>query len=154
MMLKLIVNFTYLLMSLNRYLLVGKDHAPWLESLARSYVKTATLVTFVCSCLLSAITFYQINSFDLPSFLGNDGLVYNSYYDRHTYWWDIGDYFSWGDPKKVNSMSSKMNFMLPIVLGLATLRDVFSYFLFCIFNLAIDVMTVKKLRESWDHLFF
>jgi hypothetical protein len=158
--LKLMANFSFLLISLNRYLLVGKDHAEWVKFVADAHVKIVTCITFVCSCLLSAITYYQIDTFSINKQLLIEqeyGLVVpeeggeieqrflNTYYYYSSY---SMEYRGHNPDGAINIVFSQLKSTMSIVIGFILVRDVMSYFLFCIFNLAIDVMTVKKLNES------
>jgi hypothetical protein len=147
---KMMANFSFLLISLNRYLLVGKDHAKWVEAVAKSQVKTVTCVAFISSCLLSAITYFQIDTYSLNSIYLNQTSYMAFYQDKYTYYRS----YEWGsggigiDFSQIEELLDTFSSKLAIVLGLITVRDLLSYFLFCILNLAIDVMTVKKLKES------
>jgi hypothetical protein len=119
---------------------------------AKTHVKRATCVAFVCSCLLGSITYNQIDSFGLPETFFGQNLhgyytVYNNYYDQaNEYWWN--GYFEFVNSAIIKNLIPKLRSTIPIILGLVIVRDIFSYFLFCFLNLVIDVMTVQKLRES------
>jgi hypothetical protein len=144
--LKVMANFSFLLISLNRYLFVGKDHATWVKTVAKTYVKTTTFLAFVCSCLLSVVTYFQINTFSSGKHnikIDNGGQIplYSKYNYHHVYNLHY-------HTEQIELMLNQLTSTLPIVIGFVIVRDFFSYFLFCIFNLAIDVMTVNKLKES------
>jgi hypothetical protein len=149
-LMKLMSNYTYLQMSMNRYLLVGKDHAKWIETVAQTKFKTKMCIAFVISCVLSLVSVYQVFYFDGFGLGENNGNEFNSYYYLHSYVYgfaiDSGS-FDLASAILQDSFSSDSS-MINIVLSLTVVHDLFSYFLFCIFNLALDVMTVIKLKES------
>jgi hypothetical protein len=57
--LKLMANYTFIQMSLNRYLLVGKDHPKRVVKLGQLSIRLGVLVSFVASCFLSIISIFQ-----------------------------------------------------------------------------------------------
>jgi hypothetical protein len=149
-LMKLMGNYTFLQMSMNRYLLVGKDHAKWIEKVAKANIGITIVIAFVTSCLLSLVPVYQVFYFDWFHLNANNGKKFNSYYYYHSYLWgfsaDLKDFDRKALINRAN-LDSALN-MLPLVFLLTVVHDIFSYFLFCFFNLALDVMTVKKLKES------
>jgi hypothetical protein len=86
--LKLMANVTYLQMSLNRYLLIGKDHAKWLKSIAKANIALVLFISLICSILLSYVVIDQHNFTD---FLFNSkifllsNLKPSDYYYSHDY---------------------------------------------------------------------
>jgi hypothetical protein len=50
---KICANIAYIMMTLNRYLLVGKDHAPWLVKIAKLEFKWVIRVSFMFSVLIN-----------------------------------------------------------------------------------------------------
>jgi hypothetical protein len=146
-LMKLMGNYTYVLMSMNRYLLVGKDHAKWIETVAKSDLKKTMCAAFIISCLLSLVSVYQVYYFGGFSMTANAGYESNSYYNSHSYLFGVSL------DSKINAQVNLFNLrnavsMLPLVFSLTVLHDLVSYFLFCFLNLALDVMTVLKLKES------
>jgi hypothetical protein len=78
--LKLTANVTYLQMSLNRYLLVGKDHYEWLKTVGKANIGIVLIVALVTSCFLSYVVVEQENLFDLiQKFNSNISAVTNVY---------------------------------------------------------------------------
>jgi hypothetical protein len=150
-LMKLMSNSTSLQMSMNRYLLVGKDHAKWVEKVAKANIGITMTIAFFASCLLSLVSVYQVYYFDGFNLSENNGNEYNSYFYYHSYLWgfvdDIRNNLNQMYSINVANLDSVIN-MLPLVFTLTVLHDLFSYFIFCFFNLALDVMTVKKLKES------
>jgi hypothetical protein len=145
-LMKLMSNYTYLLMSMNRYLLVGKDHATWIGTFAKANVGKTTVIGFVCSCLLSFVSVYQVYYFDGFRLSENSSNQLNSYYYYHSYLWGFLDNkqnFT-ADLENLDKAASR----LWSVFFLTVVDDSFSYLFFCLFNLALDVMTVLKLKES------
>jgi hypothetical protein len=147
-LMKLMSNFTYLQISMNRYLLVGKDHAKWVETVAKSNFKTNMCISFIISFLLSLVSVYQDFYFEGFYAKDNKGEEYNSYYYYHSYLFgrSLHSYYSDADLDMADLDSAVS--MLPLIFTLTLLHDVFSYFLFCFLSLAFDVMTVLKLKES------
>jgi hypothetical protein len=62
--LKLTANVTYLQMSLNRYLLVGKDHSEWLKKAGKANIVIVGIIALTTSCLLSYVVVEQENFFN------------------------------------------------------------------------------------------
>jgi hypothetical protein len=50
---KFCANISYIMMTLNRYLLVGQDHAPWLVTIAKLEFKWVIRGSFLLSCLIN-----------------------------------------------------------------------------------------------------
>jgi hypothetical protein len=50
---KMCANISYLMMTLNRYLLIGKDHAPWLVAIAKLEFKWVIRGSFLFSALIN-----------------------------------------------------------------------------------------------------
>jgi hypothetical protein len=149
---KLMGNFTFLLMSINRYLLVGKDHVQWIKTVAQSNFKTKMCIAVIASGLLSLIPVYQVYFFNGLSTNDEKGDHYNSYYYYHSYLklFEVRDSLSDFSVKLNLSLTKLSNdaSALPLIFSLTILYNLFSYFLFCLFNLALDVMTVLKLKET------
>jgi hypothetical protein len=144
--LKLMANVTYLQMSLNRYLLVGKDHAEWLKTIAKANIALVLLISFICSILLSYVVIDQQNfitsffitetNFDEP----------NNYY----YYRDYTDLPSTSNNQfALISLAQYLENNLTRIIALTIVHDFFSYFLFCILNLTADVITILKLKEAF-----
>jgi hypothetical protein len=57
--LKLMGNFTSIQMSMNRYLLVGKDHQKWIEKVAKMKILSMMVASLICSTLLSVVVVFQ-----------------------------------------------------------------------------------------------
>jgi hypothetical protein len=146
-LMKLMGNFTFLLMSMNRYLLVGKDHAKWIEKVAKSKIVANICVAFITSCLLSLVSVYQAHYFDGFNLSFNGGEEYNSYNIYHSYMYGFSYNTAYRGSLNIANLNNAIS-TLPLVFFFVVVRDLFSYFLFCFLNLALDVMTVKKLKES------
>jgi hypothetical protein len=50
---KMCANISYIMMTLNRYMLVGKDHSPWLVSVAKLKFKLVIFGSFLFSALFN-----------------------------------------------------------------------------------------------------
>jgi hypothetical protein len=143
---KLTANVTYLQMSLNRYLLVGKDHSEWLKKVGQANTVLVLIVAFVTSCLLSYVVVEQTNYFNFFGVNANGGLQYNDYYVFPPY-----SFNSYNTDSYYDLLAENLKHKLPLVITLTAIHDLFSYFLFCILNLLVDVMTVVKLKETLDN---
>jgi hypothetical protein len=145
---KLMGNYTYLLMTMNRYLLVGEDHVKWIEK-SKSKFKIPMCIAIFCSSLLSLVSVYQVYYFEGFNF--SDGDENNSYFYYHSYL--FGRSSSDDSNTMINSTLTDLytaESALPAVFFLTIVHDIVSYFIFCFFNLALDVMTVLKLKESLE----
>jgi hypothetical protein len=80
---KMCANITYLMMTLNRYLLIGKEHAPWLVKIAKLEFKWVIRGSFLFSALINIghgweyqavedlVILQSYNSFYVQSFSGS-----------------------------------------------------------------------------------
>jgi hypothetical protein len=50
---KMCANISYLMMTLNRFLLVGKDHSPWLVTIAKLEFKSVIRVSLLFSAVIN-----------------------------------------------------------------------------------------------------
>jgi hypothetical protein len=91
-------NLTFIQMSLNRYLLVGKDHYKFLVKVATLGRKKLLAICFTTSILLSIIVIFQEYFFGDEAFM-QKGLVNNENYSYHQYLWDYTN-LSWGYESK------------------------------------------------------
>jgi hypothetical protein len=126
-------------MSLNRYLLVGKDHSEWLKNIGKANVVIVLIVALISSCLLSYVVVEQENFFNSVREHGNSNYGSN-----------IGYSTRYRDTSYVSLVPFLKN-TLPLIIALTIIHDLFSYFSFCILNLIVDVMTVVKLKETLSH---
>jgi hypothetical protein len=80
---KVCANISYLMMTLNRYLLVGKDHAPWLVTLAMLDFKWVIRVSILFSALINIGHGWQYHAVNELQFgsdsLRMDGFSYSEY---------------------------------------------------------------------------
>lgn len=138
--LKLMSNFSILQTSLNRYLLVGKDHSDHLIKISKIKVKKFFAITILVSVLLSIVIIFQ-RKFFIMSYRGSDSYYYEENY-YHSYYWSLGN-------KNVTytTFIQKMN-QLSVLTGFTLLHDAFSYFLFCLVSLIMDTLTIKKLKDA------
>lgn len=126
-MVKLMSNFSLLQISINRYLLVGKDHSKWIVNISEMKVKHFLILSILLSMVLSLVVYYQLCFYsyhetmvDFNTFLeGSDGFGYEHNID------DI------------------------VLINIFTIiHDLFSNFLFCILLWVMDTLTVKKLHDA------
>jgi hypothetical protein len=125
--LKLTANVTYLQISLNRYLLVGKDHSERLKNLGKSNIVIGLIVALITSCLLSYVVVEQEN-FLKNMEVQDNGLEFNNYYaSEYTYYeFSLSSY---------QLLVQKLKNKLPLIITLTIIHDLVSYFLFVILNL-------------------
>jgi hypothetical protein len=132
-------------MSLNRYLLVGKDHAEWLKSIAKANITLVLVISLICSTLLSYVVVDQQILISFLSLLGrlksvvevNDNYYVHDYtqlpINSNNTFYILDQYFE-------NNLAR--------IVTLTIVHDLFSYFLFCILNLIADVITILKLKQT------
>jgi hypothetical protein len=138
--LKLTANVTYLQMSLNRYLLVGKDHAEWLKKVGKANIIIVLIAALISSCLLSYVVVEQ------GIFFNNTGEKTRYFLSTHS----ESIYENVGYMSYVNVIEN-LKSIKPYIITLTIIYDFISYFLFVVLNLIVDVMTVVKLKETLDH---
>jgi hypothetical protein len=131
-------------MSLNRYLLVGKEHVEWLKSIAEANIALVLFISLICSTLLSYVIVDQQNFTNFALTSGNSSLLepnnYNYYHD-YTYLPIYPDYM-------FSIINQYFENNLTRVIALTIVHDLFTYFVFCILNLIADIITVIKLKEA------
>ncbi len=145
--LKLMANLTFIQMSLNRYLLVGKDHSKFLVKAVKIHKKKYKALSLKTSVLLSIVVIFQ------EYFFGDEAivqkrLVNNENYFYHQYSWDY-TISSINHDNKLNAktfLDDKLQKKLPSFFTLTAIRDFFSYFLFRIVITILYIMTIKQLR--------
>ncbi len=139
--LKLMGNFTSIQMSLNRYLLVGKDHQKWIEKVARMKISLMLVASLTCSTKLSVIVVFQEYFFSNPASNRKGGLLLNENNNYHHYAWNKieGGVQIGHDYALVNT---KLTYQLPFIFAFTLIHDLFSYFL-----LGIEI-------NNWIFFFF
>jgi hypothetical protein len=146
--LKLTANVTYLQMSLNRYLLIGRDHAGWLKAIAKANIVLVLVISFICSVLLSYVVVDQQIFINL-SFTSTN--LYNSDIEQNDYYY-FRDYTSL--PLNSNNafqiVTQYFKDNLARIQALTIVHNLFSYFLFFVLNMIADAITVLKLKETLE----
>lgn len=130
--LELMSNFSYLQISLNRYLLVGKDHPEWTKKISQISMKLFLIITLVLSLGLSSHDYFQARIFVTSSLKSPLEELINPYYSYY--------YGSYSTVYRQNS--------LPLLFTLTLIHDVINYGLFCVLTLLLDILTVKKLHDA------
>jgi hypothetical protein len=128
-------------MSLNRYTLIGKDHVKCFLSLAQVKVSAYMGTVFCVSAALSLVSYFQ------ESFFNND-----LYASSLKYKGDFANAYYWSYYYHRDYMRRSMNYKieeLPILLSFTLLHDMFSYLLYCAFSLALDALTIAKLKSKF-----
>ena len=137
--LKLMSNFSYLQMCICRYILIGNQHFRFIEYLAKIEMKYFSSVTFVVSFELSIILYFQ-NSFFDNDFLGTNMKYKENWYNM-CFW---GGYQR--DEAKDNLIEKKSH--LTVIFVFTVIYDLITYILFCILTLLVDLVTIRKLKQT------
>lgn len=140
---KLVSNLALLQLSLNRFVLVGKDHNERLVQIANTKPKKFVIISLIVSALLSVVVYFEQMIFGSQSFLLGHVVAEDFYY--HNYFWD--DVF--GQKRQRKLIVSKIS-QLPILSPFILLHDFFSYFFYCLVSTLIDAFTVKNLKIALD----
>jgi hypothetical protein len=77
---KMCANITYLMMTLNRYILIGKDHPPWLVTMAKVEFKWLIRGSFILSALINIGHGWEYQSVNHIAF--RDEAFYSSAYNE------------------------------------------------------------------------
>lgn len=141
--LKILSNLSLLQISLNRYLLVGKNQSERLIKTAQITVRRFFIYTSIIAIIFSVIVYFQKTLFIVKTFSdqGTEEYYYGVGYD-HFYLW--GYMFRDENYRELMKRLSE----LPILTAFTVIHDLFSYFFFCLVSLIIDVLTVKRLHEA------
>jgi hypothetical protein len=136
---KMTASISYLMMTLNRYLLVGKDHAPWLVTLAKLEFKWVIRGSLLFSVLINIGHGWQYQTGE--DIIGFPKSVFTVYYGL------INDY-AYSDYPQVNT--STAYFIYSVVYFCI------SFGAFFILNTSLEVKIVrnmqKELREKRERL--
>jgi hypothetical protein len=126
-MVKTCCNITYILILVNRYMLIGKEHSNLLRKISELSLKKVIIVCSIISFVLGIVNFfkYEINEdfedMDYPFLSLNRR-------DRRV---------------------TKNNIVSTIIdIGLVFLNDLFNYFLFSISSQFIEILTFIKLKKT------
>jgi hypothetical protein len=147
---KMCANISYLMMTLNRYLLVGKDHAPWLVKTAKLEFKWVIRGSMLFSVLINIGHGWQyqaVSDLALGLLKENNGAYISQYTEYNNQYTALnGDSFS--DYPKANQ--GQAYFIYSIVYF------VINFGLFFILNTGLEVKIVrrmhKELREKRERL--
>jgi hypothetical protein len=82
---KMCANISYLMMTLNRYLLVGKDHPPWLVTLAKLEFKWVIRGSILFSVLINIGHGWQYQAVELPIISASVSLITYYQLNGHSY---------------------------------------------------------------------
>lgn len=139
--LKLMANFSFLQMCLNRFVLVGKDHSEFIISLSQYSPRKFFFISFILSSILSVIIYFKEMVFGSQT--PNDGMVIDEEFYYHEYYW------YWNSAQRlpyVEIIADKFK-QLPVISAFMFIHDFFSYLFFCLASTIIDALTVKNLRH-------
>lgn len=139
---KIMSDTSLIQISLNRYVLVGKDHAEWLVKLSQIRIKVVFLSSFLASAIFSTVIYYQKNFLVYKTNNYKDEFYPNSAYYTPYYY----NYFI-GDGNSINGLEESLA-QLPLITAFTLVHDIFTYFLFCIILFVLDVLTIIKLHNA------
>jgi hypothetical protein len=77
---KMCANVSYLMMTLNRYLLVGKDHPPWLVSIAKLRFKLFIRSSLIFSALINIGHWWQYQAVEDAAVVNTKGIFSYHFY--------------------------------------------------------------------------
>jgi hypothetical protein len=128
---KMCANISYIMMTLNRYLLVGKDHAEWLFTAAKLEFKTVIRGSFLFSALINIGHGFEFQVVD-------DALTYtlnNVNHQENTY--GYLNYYNYPYPNYGQSY-----------LVYSIVYFVIDFVAFYVLNTSIEVMLVLRIRKE------
>ncbi len=135
--LKLVTNFVYIQMCLNRYMLVGKEHCKLVKRIQKIKVKNFLSAIGIVSSLLSLVAYLQRLFFN--NSYGGINMKYKDSFTKFYYW----NYYHQFDAKL--SIEQKHS-QLPILIAFTVIHYLFSYLIFCTLSTLIDAMKIVKLN--------
>lgn len=153
--LKILSNFILIQISINRYTLIGRGHSKKLVSFSQIGTVKFLVIFSSISFLLSIIVVFQLLILSHPRSpvtMHQDWFVNESHTGaepwlyKYEYYPFYLSYFTTYNNK--SSIVKQLNYELPMILTFTVIHDMFSYALFCILSLVIDVLTAYKLRET------
>lgn len=140
--LKLMSNFSLIMFSVHRYILIGKNHIQLFKKISEISMKAFLLFTLVFSSLISLVTYFQ-KQFFAPYYIGNylkssTNYMYNYYYLAYD---SITRYqVRWSLDQRIQQ--------IPLLFSVTIIHDLFSYFLFCLLSAMLDLFTLRNLHDS------
>lgn len=149
--LKLFSNYCVIQMSLHRYLLIGQDHSYILEKLANIPIKAFVAINLTFACSLSVVIYFQqiyMHPFYfVNNIFFNPKFQYSSYYEiSQFYSVYLEQQFNY-NPNQISVLTTTLEQTSVLLIG-SLIHDLFSYILFCLFNLFIDILTILKLKQT------
>jgi hypothetical protein len=133
---KMCANISYLMMTLNRYLLVGKDHVPWLVTIAKLEFKWVIRKSFLFSALINIGHGWEYRATDFVIFAD---LYFTNVYEGNTYNPKINGY-SYSNYPLANQGWAYFYFSI--------VYFVINFCFFFIFNTALEVKIVRRLHKE------
>jgi hypothetical protein len=127
---KMCANITYIMMTLNRYLLVGQDHPPWLLTIAKFEFKWVIRGSFLLSAIINIGHGWQYQA-EKIKFVSVP--IYNSIYDA-------ANGYSYSDYPQANQSTGY--FILTVVYF------VIDFALFFTLNTGIEVKLVRRMHKE------
>lgn len=153
--LKLLSNILIIQISLNRYLLLGKEHPKILIKVSEFKVKYVVAISLLVSILLSVIVVFQelffthFKHLTVIDYLYTDSSVVNLNASERILTYNYyGDYQSsiYLGAFNFKRLTDKLS-ELTLLLTFTIIHDMVAYFLFCLVSLIMDIMTLKMLKQ-------
>lgn len=139
--LKLMSNFSFVQMCMNRFVLIGDKHPERIVKIAHTKPRKFFIIISVMSALLSVVVYFNEQLFGSQAYI-NGKVVYELYYYHQYYWYWHKDHKN----QTMQIVEDKLK-QLPLISPFMLIHDFFSYFFFCIASTVIDALTVKNLRK-------
>lgn len=138
---KLTSNIMILQMSINRYILLGRDHAKFIVKLAGFKIKKVFVFSFISSNLLSVIVIFQQLRLSSKIIYQQEALI-NTEYNNVLDFSQVLPWFSHYFNLYFGGLSTIMAFSI--------LYHQVRYTFFCLASLIIDIATIKRLKQVLD----
>jgi hypothetical protein len=121
-------NISYILMNVNRYMLIGREHKPLFEKISKWNSKWVVVVTFAFSALVNVGHGFQYSL--------NNGSFYT---------WNIPNYYLYIVPTYPDEII--INYSLPLYIY-TLIYFIVNYVLFFVVNTWVEVTIVSKLHSE------
>jgi hypothetical protein len=138
--LKMCANVAYLMMTLNRYLLVGKDHAAWLVSIAKLEFKWVIRGSFLFSVLINIGHGWQYQAVEYKTIRSQTFYLYTNTYVNTPFLYNQINGFSYSDYPEATQTEGY--FIYSIVYC------VINFGVFFILNTGIEVKIVRRMHKE------
>jgi hypothetical protein len=129
---KMCANVSYLMMTLNRFLLIGKDHAPWLIKVAKLECKWVVRGSFIISCLLNIGHVWE--------YIPYDDVLFENIVNQHMNRLQNSDL--------VNPNYPLTNYDSMIFFCYIVVNFLINFLAFFVLNTVIEIMIVRRMHKE------